>query len=127
MRSGRRSRLPLLLNDDTPHLHGCSGLARNFVPKAAFHAVAHLPASCRSSCGWRIESGPDIARSAATAFPLVPTLLLGNAAVLEALLPHAWLLGARSSRSRAAKQSFGDKGIPKQELGNEGDFVWLEG
>ena len=28
--------------DDTPHLHGSSGLTRNFVPKPAFYAVAHL-------------------------------------------------------------------------------------
>ena len=29
-------------DDDTPHLHGSSGLTRNFVPKPAFHATAHL-------------------------------------------------------------------------------------
>ncbi len=29
-------------DDDTPHVHGSSGLTRNFKPKPAFHAVAHL-------------------------------------------------------------------------------------
>jgi len=29
-------------DDDTPHIHGSSGLTRNFVPKPAFHALAHL-------------------------------------------------------------------------------------
>ena len=29
-------------DEDTPHLHASSGLTRNFVPKPAFHAVAHL-------------------------------------------------------------------------------------
>lgn len=29
-------------DDDTPHVHGSSGLTRKFQPKPAFHAVAHL-------------------------------------------------------------------------------------
>jgi hypothetical protein len=29
-------------DDDTPQLHGSSGLTRKFVPKPAFHALAHL-------------------------------------------------------------------------------------
>jgi serine/threonine-protein kinase ATR len=29
-------------DDDTPHVHGSSGLTRNFKPKPAFYAVAHL-------------------------------------------------------------------------------------
>jgi hypothetical protein len=29
-------------DDDTPHVHGSSGLTRNFQPKQAFYAVAHL-------------------------------------------------------------------------------------
>ena len=37
-----RAYLYFFNDDDTPHLHGSSGLTRNFVPKPAFHAVAHL-------------------------------------------------------------------------------------
>jgi hypothetical protein len=29
-------------DDDAPHMHGSSGLTRKFVPKPAFHALAHL-------------------------------------------------------------------------------------
>jgi hypothetical protein len=29
-------------DDDTPHVHGSSGLTRNFEPKPSFHAMAHL-------------------------------------------------------------------------------------
>ena len=37
-----RAYLYFFNDDDTPHLHGSSGLSRNFVPKPAFYAVAHL-------------------------------------------------------------------------------------
>ena len=37
-----RAYLYFFNDDDTPHLHASSGLTRNFVPKPAFHAVAHL-------------------------------------------------------------------------------------
>ena len=37
-----RAYLYFFNDDDTPHLHGSSGLTRNFVPKPAFYAVAHL-------------------------------------------------------------------------------------
>ncbi len=37
-----RAYLYFFNDDDTPHVHGSSGLTRNFVPKPAFHAVAHL-------------------------------------------------------------------------------------
>ncbi len=37
-----RAYLYFFNDDDTPHLHGSSGLTRNFIPKPAFHAVAHL-------------------------------------------------------------------------------------
>ena len=37
-----RAYLYFFNDDDTPHLHGSSGLTRNFTPKPAFHAVAHL-------------------------------------------------------------------------------------
>ena len=37
-----RAYLYFFNDDDTPHLHGSSGLTRNFVPKPAFHDVAHL-------------------------------------------------------------------------------------
>ncbi len=37
-----RAYLYFFNDDDTPHLHGSSGLTRNFVPKPAFHATAHL-------------------------------------------------------------------------------------
>ena len=37
-----RAYLYFFNDDDTPHLHGSSGLTRNFVPKPSFHAVAHL-------------------------------------------------------------------------------------
>ena len=56
--------------------------------------------------------------------PLVTKLQLGNADVFEALLRHGlahlercfWLC-------LPTKQSFGDKRVPKLELGNEGDSV----
>ncbi|MEJ5169447.1 MAG: hypothetical protein WHU10_00505 [Fimbriimonadales bacterium] len=32
-------------DDDTPQLHGSSGLTRNYAPKPSFHAVAHLLAT----------------------------------------------------------------------------------
>ena len=37
-----RAYLYFFNDDDTPHLHASSGLTRNFVPKPAFYAVAHL-------------------------------------------------------------------------------------
>ena len=37
-----RAYLYFFNDDDTPHLHASSGLTRNFMPKPAFHAVAHL-------------------------------------------------------------------------------------
>jgi hypothetical protein len=37
-----RAYLYFFNDDDTPHLHGSSGLTRNFVPKPAFHSVAWL-------------------------------------------------------------------------------------
>ena len=37
-----RAYLYFFNDDDTPQLHGSSGLTRNFQPKPAFHAVAHL-------------------------------------------------------------------------------------
>ena len=37
-----RAYLYFFNDDGTPHLHGSSGLTRNFLPKPAFHAVAHL-------------------------------------------------------------------------------------
>ena len=40
-----RAYLYFFNDDDTPHVHGSSGLTRNFVPKPAFHAVAHLQRS----------------------------------------------------------------------------------
>ena len=40
-----RAYLYFFNDDDTPHLHGSSGLTRNFVPKPAFYAVAHLQKS----------------------------------------------------------------------------------
>ena len=43
-----RAYLYFFNDDDTPHLHGSSGLTRDFVPKAAFHAVAHLQRSLGS-------------------------------------------------------------------------------
>ena len=48
-------------------------------------------------------------------------LLLGHAIVLEALLPPA-PAAEKSARDGATptKPSFGDKGVPKLELGNEG-------
>jgi len=47
-----RAYLYFFNDDDTPHVHGSSGLTRNFVPKPAFHALAHLQRSlsdCRFS------------------------------------------------------------------------------
>ena len=29
-------------DDDAPHVHGSSGLTRNFIPKPAYYALAHL-------------------------------------------------------------------------------------
>ena len=40
-----RAYLYFFNDDDTPHVHGSSGLTRNFVPKPAFHAVAWLQRS----------------------------------------------------------------------------------
>ena len=37
-----RAYLYFFNDDDTPHVHGSSGLTRNFKPKPAFHALAHL-------------------------------------------------------------------------------------
>lgn len=37
-----RAYLYFFNDEDTPQLHGSSGLTRNFVPKPAFHATAHL-------------------------------------------------------------------------------------
>ena len=37
-----RAYLYFFNDDDTPHLHGSSGITRNFVPKPSFHALAHL-------------------------------------------------------------------------------------
>ena len=52
--------------------------------------------------------------------PLVPKLLLGNAPVLEAPLPCARQPEQPPTFAGAAEQSFGDKGVSKQELGHEG-------
>lgn len=38
----QRAYLYYFNDDDTPHVHGSSGLTRNFQPKPAFYAVAHL-------------------------------------------------------------------------------------
>ena len=40
-----RADLYFFNDDDTPHVHGSSGLTRNFVPKPAFHALAWLQRS----------------------------------------------------------------------------------
>jgi len=40
-----RAYLYFFNDDDTPHVHGSSGLTRNFVPKPSFHAAAWLQRS----------------------------------------------------------------------------------
>jgi hypothetical protein len=40
-----RAYLYFFNDDDTPHVHGSSGLTRNFVPKPSFHAAAWLQSS----------------------------------------------------------------------------------
>ena len=51
--------------------------------------------------------------------PLVTKLQLGHALGLEALLPRARDGMDARNPSTPAKQSFGDKCVPKLELGNE--------
>ena len=58
--------------------------------------------------------------SRAARIPLVPKLLLRNTPVLEAPLPCARHRNQPPPFADAAKQSFGDKRVPKLELGNEG-------
>ena len=52
---------------------------------------------------------------------LVTKLRLGHALVWEALLPRVGWEEKRPVPSAPTKRSFADKGVPKLELGNEGD------
>ncbi len=54
--------------------------------------------------------------------PLVPKLWLGHALVPEVLLRRARESRRLSRVPGAGKRSFQDRGIPKQELGNEEDL-----
>jgi hypothetical protein len=48
-----RAYLYFFNDDDTPHVHGSSGLTRNFVPKPSFHAAAWLH---RSLADYRFQN-----------------------------------------------------------------------
>ena len=54
-------------------------------------------------------------------------LQLGRALVLEALLPRARTGMSARNPSTPTKQSFGDKCVPKPELGNEKETAALSG
>ena len=63
---------------------------------------------------------PGTGNGAANRRALVPKLLLGHALVREALLRRGAGKSVRRVGAGAGKRNFRDRGIPKQELGNEG-------
>ena len=134
-----RAYLYFFNDDDTPHLHGSSGLTRNFVPKPAFHAVAWLQRSlgdyrfarviredASDSYAYEFTNGADSTKRVLAVWKV-------NAPSQETTLPIGQAKIAKAERmplSAAAPESVkvnvSPSGDATLEAGELPIFMWLE-
>lgn len=134
-----RAYLYFFNDDDTPHVHGSSGLTRNFVPKPSFHAASWLQRSLGdyrfnrivredSNDAWIYEfaheSGPQkrvfavwkpAGSAAATSFPIE-----------NGKIAKAERMPLKAGEPETVEASVGEGGNAKVEAGENPIFVWVE-
>ena len=134
-----RAYLYFFNDDDTPHVHGSSGLTRNFVPKPAFHAVAWLQRSlgdyrftrviresADEGCVYEFTHGTDAQKRIVavwkTAGPSRPTTLpLGGRTLVK-----AERMPLTSAVPESVSVSVSPDGNATLEAGELPVFIWIE-
>jgi hypothetical protein len=134
-----RAYLYFFNDDDTPHVHGSSGLTRNFVPKPAYHAMAWLQHSLgdyrftrivredKADCyAYEFIQGADAAKRVLAVWkPDAPghetTVLIGPGKLVK-----AERMPLTAGAPEAVKVNVSSSGDATLEAGELPVFIWLE-